>query len=78
MVGDTMETDVLGGVQAGFRTVLVLTGSTEPEELARYPYQPDIVLDSVADLLDRPELVRLAPLQATDSYGQSGYTYYAA
>lgn len=56
MIGDTMETDVLGGVQAGFRTALVLTGSTEPDDLSRYPYQPDVVLDSVADLLERQDL----------------------
>jgi NagD protein len=66
MVGDTMETDVLGGVQAGCRTVLVLTGSTEKDDLTRYPYQPDMVLDSVADLLDRPEIFAddKAPLAA--------------
>lgn len=66
MVGDTMETDVLGGVQAGFRTVLVLTGSTEKDDLSRYPYQPDMVLESVADLLERPEVAfaQDAPLAA--------------
>ena len=29
MIGDTMETDILGGVQLGYRTVLVLTGGTK-------------------------------------------------
>jgi NagD protein len=29
MIGDTMETDILGGVQLGFRTVLVLSGGRE-------------------------------------------------
>ena len=28
MIGDTMETDILGGVQMGYHTVLVLTGGT--------------------------------------------------
>src|SRR4051812_39655590 len=28
MIGDTMETDILGGAQLGFRTVLVLSGGT--------------------------------------------------
>jgi NagD protein len=50
MVGDTMETDILGGVQMGCRTVLVLTGSTKREDLVQYAYCPDYVLDSVADL----------------------------
>jgi NagD protein len=50
MIGDTMETDILGGVQMGYRTVLVLTGGTQRKDLARYAYQPDIVVNSIADL----------------------------
>jgi NagD protein len=52
MIGDTMETDILGGVSMGYRTALVLTGSTRREDLKRYAYRPDIILDSVADLCD--------------------------
>jgi len=52
MIGDTMETDILGGVQMGYRTVLVLSGGTRLEDLANYAYQPDMVVSSVADLLD--------------------------
>ncbi len=51
MIGDTMETDILGGVQMGYSTVLVLSGSTSREDLARYAYRPHIVVDSVANLL---------------------------
>src|SRR5262249_3242765 len=43
VVGDTMETDILGGVQLGYRTVLVLSGGTSREDLGRYAYQPDMV-----------------------------------
>ena len=50
MVGDTMETDILGGVQMGYRTVLVLSGGTCREDLLRYAYRPDLVVDSIADL----------------------------
>jgi NagD protein len=50
MIGDTMETDILGGVQMGYRTILVLTGSTRREDLKRYAYRPDLVVESVADL----------------------------
>jgi len=57
MIGDTMETDILGGVQMGYRTVLVLTGSTKREDLARYAYQPDIVVDSIAVLCDSDKLL---------------------
>lgn len=51
MIGDTMETDILGGTQMGYRTVLVLSGGTQLTDLAQYAYQPDIVVDSVADLI---------------------------
>ena len=57
MIGDTMETDIVGGVQMGYRTILVLTGSTKREDLARYAYQPDIIVNSVADLCDPDKLL---------------------
>ncbi|HEY3413995.1 MAG TPA: TIGR01457 family HAD-type hydrolase [Armatimonadota bacterium] len=50
MVGDTMETDILGGTQMGYQTILVLSGGTKREDLARFAYTPDRVVDSVADL----------------------------
>jgi NagD protein len=49
MIGDTMETDILGGVQLGFHTVLVLSGGTRREDLPRYAYRPDIVVESVEE-----------------------------
>jgi NagD protein len=57
MIGDTMETDILGGVQMGYRTVLVLTGTTTREDLSRYAYQPDVIVDSIADLCDGDRLL---------------------
>jgi len=50
MIGDTMETDILGGVQLGFHTILVLSGGTGPEDLARYAYRPEVIVKSVAEL----------------------------
>src|SRR5262245_66537176 len=47
MIGDTMETDILGGVQLGFRTVLVLSGGTRKEDLARYAYRPNLIVTSL-------------------------------
>jgi NagD protein len=52
MVGDRMDTDVVAGLEAGMRTILVLTGSTRPEQVDRFPYRPTQVMDSVADVVD--------------------------
>jgi NagD protein len=57
IIGDTMETDVAGGVSLGYRTALVLSGSTRREDLVRYAYRPDLVVDSIADLCDEHFLV---------------------
>ena len=52
MIGDTMETDILGGLQLGFHTVLVLSGGTRREDLQRYQYEPTLVVPSLAELAD--------------------------
>jgi NagD protein len=52
MVGDRMETDVVSGLEAGLRTILVLTGSTLPTAVERFPYRPTHIRDSVADLVE--------------------------
>jgi NagD protein len=57
VIGDTMETDILGGVQLDFRTILVLSGGTRLEDLPRYAYRPEKIVDSIADL-DHDTLVR--------------------
>lgn len=50
MIGDRMDTDILGGLEAGMTCCLVLSGVTTLKSLPRYPYQPDYVFDSVADI----------------------------
>jgi NagD protein len=49
MIGDTMETDILGGVQLGYHTILVLSGGTKKDDLPRYAYRPEIVVESLAE-----------------------------
>ena len=51
MIGDRMDTDIIAGMEAGLHTVLVFTGITRPEDIDTYPFRPDQVLDSVADLI---------------------------
>jgi NagD protein len=52
MVGDRMDTDVVSGIEAGLRTMLVLTGATTREDAERYPYRASRIVDSIADLVD--------------------------
>ena len=52
MIGDTMETDIRGAVEAGLHGFLVLTGSTQLENVCDYVYQPSRILQSVADLTE--------------------------
>ncbi len=67
MIGDTMDTDILGGVQMGYRTVLVLTGTTSRDDLGSFAYQPDIVVNSIDDLSDHDELLGdLVPTRITE------------
>ncbi len=67
MIGDTMDTDILGGVQMGYRTVLVLSGGTKREDLRNYAYGPDIVVDSISDLCGGERIAsQLPPPNAAD------------
>jgi NagD protein len=52
MVGDRMDTDVIAGIEAGLETILVLTGSTRPDQVGRFPFRPTRVLDSIADAIE--------------------------
>ncbi len=60
MIGDTMETDIQGGCEMGFRTILVLSGGTAPDDLKNFAYRPDLVVNSIADLLDLPGQATIA------------------
>ncbi len=51
MIGDRLGTDILGGINAGLKTALVMTGVTTPELLAESPIQPDSVFDGLDHLL---------------------------
>lgn len=50
VVGDRMDTDIVAGIQSGLGTVLVLSGLTSPEEIETFPYRPQRVVESVAEL----------------------------
>ena len=50
IIGDTMGTDIRGGVQMGYKTILVLTGMTKREDLPRYAFKPDLVVESAGEI----------------------------
>ena len=50
MLGDRLETDILGGQNAGLTTILVLSGITTMEILADSSIQPDLVFDDITAL----------------------------
>ena len=51
MVGDRLYTDIALGQTAGVKTVLVLSGETDSEDLENSEYQPDLVCENLADLI---------------------------
>ncbi len=50
VVGDDVTTDGAGGAACGCRTATVRTGKFEPAQLDAGEFQPDLLLDSFADL----------------------------
>ena len=54
-LGDRLETDILGGIRAGVKTILVMSGVTTPEQLAASEYRPDWVFEDILDLMKRWE-----------------------
>jgi NagD protein len=50
VIGDTMETDILGGISMGYKAVLVLSGISRKEDLVKYAFKPDLIVDSIANL----------------------------
>ncbi len=52
MIGDRMDTDIVSGLEAGLKTVLVLSGVATRAAAERHPFRPSLIVDSVADLID--------------------------
>jgi NagD protein len=50
VIGDTMQTDIRGGVQMGYKTILVLSGVATREDLSLYAYKPDMIVQSIKDI----------------------------
>ena len=50
VIGDTRETDIRGGVQMGYKTILVLSGVSTRADLAHFAFKADMIVESIKDI----------------------------
>lgn len=50
MIGDRMDTDIVGAVSSGMETILVLTGVTQRGDVERFPYRPTHIVESIGQV----------------------------
>ncbi len=50
MIGDSMKTDIVGGLESEMTCCLVLSGVTKRDMVNKFTYQPDYIFDSIADI----------------------------
>ena len=50
IVGDRMDTDIISGIESGIDTVLVLSGVSDANTPAQFPYRPKYILNGVGDI----------------------------
>src|SRR5690606_33050905 len=51
MIGDRLQTDILGAQNVGIRAALVLTGVATEADLKTSPIQPDVVYSGLPELI---------------------------
>jgi 4-nitrophenyl phosphatase len=52
VIGDRLDTDIVGAKSAGLDSLLVLTGVTKPDDLKKFDVKPNYVLNSLIDILN--------------------------
>lgn len=52
VIGDRLETDILGGYRAGCKTALVLSGVSKKSDLLSWDPKPDLIIDNIMDLFE--------------------------
>lgn len=50
VVGDRLDTDILGGQRIGCRTALVLSGISQRSDLENWSPKPDLIIEKVSDV----------------------------
>lgn len=53
VIGDRMETDIRSGLESEIDTLLVLSGITGRDDIDKFPYRPQYVLDGIIDLVQK-------------------------
>jgi 4-nitrophenyl phosphatase len=51
-IGDRLDTDILGAVNADMRSILVLTGVSQLQDVDNSEYKPTLILDSIIEVAD--------------------------
>lgn len=52
MIGDRLNTDIVGGHNVGCRTILVLSGITQPADLEDSQIQPDFIFSGIDQIVE--------------------------
>jgi NagD protein len=76
VIGDTMETDIRGAIEAGLQAYLVLSGATNLEVVADYVYQPTRILNSVAELIEELKLGKPSSQLDSPVYKQALFAHH--
>jgi len=50
IIGDNMDTDIIGGIEADIETVLVFSGVTAKSDLHKFPFRPSYVFEGIGDI----------------------------
>jgi NagD protein len=50
MIGDRMDTDIVGGLEAGMITCLVLSGVTGRDMVDAFPYRPNHIFENIGEI----------------------------
>jgi NagD protein len=50
IIGDRMDTDIIAGIESEILTVLVLSGITKREDIEKFAYRPNLILDHVGQI----------------------------
>lgn len=51
IIGDRMDTDIIGGLESGLSTILLFSGISQPADLKKYSYSPDMTFNNLQEII---------------------------